>query len=196
MHWKVDESGSKGAQNELYLSVWAPHLDLDLFWKTMVLTRFRAICGPKLAHFQGPFDLQRGQNCPTWAQNGLIPLVCANQIIQKYLWENTFLIHFSLFFGPKTTHFQGILSLYSGQNGLQWAQKEELISLVYALQMVQDHFWKNTFLTHFSSQKQPIFKAFCDSTVAKMACNGLKRGSFHLFRHPKWSRIIFGKTHF
>ena len=25
-----------------------------------------------------------------------------------------------------------------------------------------------------------------------MACNGLKMGSFHLFRHPKWSRLIFG----
>ena len=29
-----------------------------------------------------------------------------------------------------------------------------------------------------------------------MACYGLKKGSFHLFRHPKWSRIIFGKPHF
>ena len=29
-----------------------------------------------------------------------------------------------------------------------------------------------------------------------MACNGLKMGLFHLFVHPKWSRIIFGKTHF
>ena len=29
-----------------------------------------------------------------------------------------------------------------------------------------------------------------------MSCNGLKMGSFHLFRHPKWSRIIFGKTDF
>ena len=29
-----------------------------------------------------------------------------------------------------------------------------------------------------------------------MACNGLKKGSFHLFVHPKWSGIIFGKTHF
>ena len=37
---------------------------------------------------------------------------------------------------------------------------------------------------------------FCESGVAKMACNGLKKGSFHLFRHPKWCRIIFGKTHF
>ena len=29
-----------------------------------------------------------------------------------------------------------------------------------------------------------------------MACNGLKMGSFHLCGHPKWSSIIFGKTHF
>ena len=29
-----------------------------------------------------------------------------------------------------------------------------------------------------------------------MAGNGLKMGSFHLFRHPKWSTIIFGKTLF
>ena len=44
--------------------------------------------------------------------------------------------------------------------------------------------------------KQPIFKAFCDFGGAKMACNGLKVGPFHLLRHPKWSRIIFRKTHF
>ena len=50
----------------------------------------------------------------------------------------------------------------------------------------------------FLVAKQAIFKAFCDSRVAKMACNGLKMGSFHLllFRHPKWSRIIFGKPQF
>ena len=29
-----------------------------------------------------------------------------------------------------------------------------------------------------------------------MACNGLKKASFHLFVHPKRSRIIFRKTHF
>ena len=51
------------------------------------------------------------------------------------------------------------------------------------------------FLTHLVA-KQPIFKAFCDFGGAKMACNGLKMGSFHLFRHPEWSRIIFGKKHF
>ena len=48
----------------------------------------------------------------------------------------------------------------------------------------------------FLVPKQPIFKAFYGFGGAKMACNGLKRGSFHLFRHPKWSRIIFGKTYF
>ena len=26
-----------------------------------------------------------------------------------------------------------------------------------------------------------------------MACNGLQMSSFHLFRHPKWSRIILEK---
>ena len=29
-----------------------------------------------------------------------------------------------------------------------------------------------------------------------MACNGLKMGSFHLFRHPKWFGIIFWKNPF
>ena len=28
-----------------------------------------------------------------------------------------------------------------------------------------------------------------------MACNGLKKGPFHLFRHPKWSKTTFEKTH-
>ena len=48
----------------------------------------------------------------------------------------------------------------------------------------------------FLVPKQPIVKAFCDSGVAKMACNGRKKGSFHLFVQPKWCRIIFGKTPF
>ena len=28
-----------------------------------------------------------------------------------------------------------------------------------------------------------------------MACNGLKKGSFHLFVHPKWPKIIFLEKH-
>ena len=52
------------------------------------------------------------------------------------------------------------------------------------------------FLTHIFVSKQLIFKAFCDFGGAKMACNGLKKRSFHLFRHPKQSRIIFGRAHF
>ena len=48
----------------------------------------------------------------------------------------------------------------------------------------------------FLVAKKAISKAFCDFGGAKMACNGLKRGSFHLFVHPKWCRVIFEKTHF
>ena len=31
---------------------------------------------------------------------------------------------------------------------------------------------------------------------AKIGQNGLKMGSKHLFEHPKWSAITFGKTRF
>ena len=44
--------------------------------------------------------------------------------------------------------------------------------------------------------KQPISKAFCGFAGAKMLGKGLKKGSFHFFRHPKRSRIFVGKTHF
>ena len=57
------------------------------------------------------------------------------------------------------------------------------------------HFF-GPFFDPFLVPKQPIFKAFCVFGGAKMGRNGLKKGSFHLFRHPKWSWIIFGKTHF
>ena len=35
------------------------------------------------------------------------------------------------------------------------------------------------FSPDFLVPNQPIFKAFCDFGGAKMACNGLKKGSFH-----------------
>ena len=57
-------------------------------------------------------------------------------------------------------------------------------------------FLQKRFFDPFFVAKQPIFKAFCDFGGAKMACYGLEMGSFHLIGHPKWSRIIFGKTHF
>ena len=58
---------------------------------------------------------------------------------------------------------------------------------------------KNTFSSIFDPllvAKRPIFKAFGDFGGAKIVCNGLQVGSFHLFRHPKWSRIIFWKNTF
>ena len=47
------------------------------------------------------------------------------------------------------------------------------------------------FFSHLWAQICPFSRPF----AAKMACSGLKKGSFHLFVHPKWSRIIFGKIH-
>ena len=66
--------------------------------------------------------------------------------------------------------------------------------------MVRDHFWKkrvlDPFLTHFWSQKGPIFKAVWDFPRAQMRHHGLKLGRKHLFEHPRWSKITFGKMQF
>ena len=43
---------------------------------------------------------------------------------------------------------------------------------------------------------QPLFKAFWDSPSAKTRHHGLQMGPNHLFEHPEWSRISFGKTRF
>ena len=74
----------------------------------MILAHFLAICGPKLAHFQDPFGLERGQNCSPWALNGPIPLVCAPQIVQEYLWGKNYdplLIDFWSQNDPFSRHF-------------------------------------------------------------------------------------------
>ena len=110
----------------------------------MVLTRFRAIFGPKLAHFQGPLGLERGQNCATWAQN----------------WAHST--------SSCTGHIPRV------------ALEEDIF---------------DPFLTDYWSQNNPFSRHLCDGGGPELGCNGLKMGSFHLFRHPKWFGIIFGKTH-
>ena len=65
--------------------------------------------------------------------------------------------------------------------------------------MVQDHFWKNAFLTRFDPflvPKRPIFKAFWDFPWAKTQHHRLKTGLKHLFEHPNWSRNNFEKIDF
>ena len=46
--------------------------------------------------------------------------------------------HFSRIFAPKTAHFQGVLGFYMGPK-----------CVTMGSQMVQYHFWKEAFLTHF-----------------------------------------------
>ena len=45
-------------------------------------------------------------------------------------------------------------------------------------------------------ERNITFKAFCDFRRAKIAYNGLKTGSFHLFMHPKRSSYHSRKTRF
>ena len=66
--------------------------------------------------------------------------------------------------------------------------------------MVQDHFWKNAFLTHFCpivGPKTAHFQGILGFSMAQnappRAQNGLKKP---LFEHPKWSRYNFGKNDF
>ena len=105
------------------------------------------------------------------------------------------LIHFSLIFGPKEAHFQGKMWLLSGQKWLAMGLKRghcTCLCTPNGLASVSEKHMFDPFLV----AKQPLFKAFCDFGVAKMSCNGPKKGSFHFLRHHKWSSIIIGKTPF
>ena len=65
--------------------------------------------------------------------------------------------------------------------------------------MVQDHFWKTAFLTHFYPflvLKRPIFKAFWHFPWPKTRHHRLKTGQKHVLEHPKWSGNNFGKNDF
>ena len=70
--------------------------------------------------------------------------------------------------------------------------------------MVQDHFWKNAFWTHFSpifGPKTAHFQGILGFSMAQNAWgktrhHGLKTGLNHFFEHPEWSRISFGKMRF
>ena len=77
--------------------------------------------------------------------------------------------------------------------------KKGLISLVQVPQMVYDHFWKNTFLTHFRPiffiPKQPMCKAFWHFRRAYSGHHELKTRQKHLFEHSMWSTIIFERSH-
>ena len=91
------------------------------------------------------------------------------------------------------------LGAYRRQKGLNWAQNG-LILFVSAPRMVQDHFWEKAILTHFSpifcSQNGPFSKHFGIFHMPKRVTTGSKWAKKHLFEHPQWSTINFGKTSF
>ena len=102
----------------------------------------------------------------------------------RHSWSQPFHVRRSDGAGSRGRHLPGTWSPHLGTMQLH---KGALVHLQHT---------PGTWSPAAAPAKQPIFKAFCDFGDAKMACNGLKTGAFHFFVHPKWSRIIFGKTHF
>ena len=98
-------------------------------------------------------------------------------MVHGHFWKSAFLTHFCPIFGPKTAHFQGILGFSMAQNASPRAQNG-LKTLVWASQIMQGHFWKNTFLTHFGpilSQNGPFSRHFGIFHGPKRATMGSKR---------------------
>ena len=62
--------------------------------------------------------------------------------------------------------------------------------------MVHNHFWTNSFLTYLRRVFVHDLRVFLDLRGGKLAQYGLKMSSLHLFVHPKWSTITFGKPIF
>ena len=65
------------------------------------------------------------------------------------------------------------------------------VTLALALTLTRTEYWDPA-----GGERNITFKAFCDFRRAKIAYNGLKMGSFHLFVHPKRSSHHFGKKGF
>ena len=68
-----------------------------------------------------------------------------------------------------------------------------LISLVYAPQMVWDHFRKNTFLTHFWSQNNPFLRHVVTLEGPKWLAMGSKWAHFTCLRTPNGLGSFLGK---
>ena len=79
-------------------------------WTTIVFGKpwfwpvFEAFLAPNGPFLKAPFGLDRGQNCSTWGQNWLIPLLCAPPIVQNY---------------PICSPLQAIFALPKSQNVLK-----------------------------------------------------------------------------
>ena len=149
----------------------------------MVLTRFSTICGPKLAHFQGPFAHERGQNCPTWAQNGLIPLNCAPRIVQKYLWENTLLTNFWSQNNPFSRHIVTVEWPNWLAMGSKWAHFACLCT-PNELGSSLENIFLTHFLTHFLSLNSPFSRHFVTLEGPKWLAMGSKRAQFTCLGTP------------
>ena len=129
----------------------------------MVLTRFRAICGPGLAHFHCPFGLQRKQNlsniCSKWAHSNC--LCTPNR--PKIIWENAsfdpFLTHFWSQNNPFSRHLVSLEGPKWLAMGSKSAHYTSLCTPNGLGSFLERHIF-DPFLTHFCSQNGPFSRHF------------------------------------
>ena len=152
----------------------------------MVLARFLRHLWSQIGPFSRHFGLERGKNFSTWAQNGLIPLVCAPQMVQKYLWKNTFLTHFWCQNNPFSRHFVTLEWPKWLAMGSKWAHFTCLgtpngLGSVFGKKHVLDpvliHFWSQNspFSRHFGILGGPK-RATVSSKGTKNTCFGIPCG--------------------
>ena len=84
-----------------------------------------------------------------------------------------------------------------GLNVLNWAQNgHNCLSITNGPGSLLEKRVFDAFLTHFWSQNGPFSRHFGLFPLAKIHHHGLKIRQKHLYEHPKWCRITFGKTRF
>ena len=130
---------------------------------------------------------------------GSFHLFVHSQIVQKYLWKNTFWMHFSLFFGPKNNPFSRHFVTLEGPKwlvmGSRWAHFTCLGTPNGLCSFLEKHIF-DPFLTHFWSQNSPFSRHFGILGGPKRATTSSKRAKNICFGIPCGRRSFLEKVLF
>ena len=118
---------------------------------------------PNLPIFKALSALRGAKIAQQGLKMGSFHLFVHSQIVQKYLWKNTFWMHFSLFFGPKNNPFPRHFVTLEGPKwlamGSRWAHFTYLCIQNGLCSFLEKHIF-DPFLTHFWSQSSPFSRHF------------------------------------
>ena len=168
----------------------------DHIWKNTFLTNFSPIFAPKTAPFQGMLVFPWPLNASPWAPIGLINTCLSipngpGSLLEKRVFDpfvtlfwsqnGPFLRHVGIFHGPKRVPM-----------GSKWA-KNTCLSIPNDPGSLLEKRVFDPFLTHFLSQNSLFSRHFGLFHGPKRVISGSKWAKKHLFEHPIWSRIAFGK---